>query len=370
MENQNNNSGLKSLVIVLSVLFALSLVYIYKLTTDVNSTEAKLTTTLSEKDQVMKDLKDLKTTYDAAIAENTSMSDELIAERDKVVALMEKLKNSNGDVSKYKKQYLVLESKMKGLVAENEILKKDNTVLKVQRDSTIVVLDESKKSNKELAGQNENLTKTVEKGSKLAIVNLKSSAFIVRSSGKEILTDKASRADILKVSFTIAENAIAKTLDEDIAKFRTERDILLNSMVDSNMITADTRKALQTQGLSADDTTQGKDKASAVAFSKKQEAAARSASGAIDVLGGYYQFNLDNLSQASGKTADEIVKLSDEMGLNLYDATLTAVDGLEALGMAIPKTIDELKCSNLNLIFNNVIIKNQIEYDANTSKFS
>jgi hypothetical protein len=211
MENQNNNSGLKSLVIVLSVLFALSLVYIYKLTTDVNSTEAKLTTTLSEKDQVMKDLKDLKTTYDAAIAENTSMSDELIAERDKVVALMEKLKNSNGDVSKYKKQYLVLESKMKGLVAENEILKKDNTVLKVQRDSTIVVLDESKKSNKELAGQNENLTKTVEKGSKLAIVNLKSSAFIVRSSGKEIATDKASRVDVLKVSFTIAENSIAKS---------------------------------------------------------------------------------------------------------------------------------------------------------------
>ena len=124
MENQNNNSGLKSLVIVLSVLFALSLIYIYKLTTDVNSTETKLTTTLSEKDQVMKDLKDLKTTYDAAIAENTSMSDELIAERDKVVALMEKLKNSDGDVTKFKKQYLVLESKMKGLVAENETLKK------------------------------------------------------------------------------------------------------------------------------------------------------------------------------------------------------------------------------------------------------
>jgi len=213
MENQNNNSSLKSLIILLSVLFALSLVYIYKLTTDVNSTEAKLTTTLSEKDQVMKDLKDLKATYDAAIAENTSISDELIAERDKVVALMANLKKSNGDVSVFKKQYLALESKMKGLVAENETLKKDNTVLKVQRDSTIVVLDESKKSNKELAGQNDNLTKTVEKGSKLSLVNLKTNAFIVRSSGKEIATDKASRADILKVSFTIAENAIAKSGD-------------------------------------------------------------------------------------------------------------------------------------------------------------
>ena len=153
MENQNNNSSLKTLIIVLSVLFALSLVYIYKLTTDVNSTEQKLTTTLSEKEQVMKDLNDLKTTYDAAIAENTSMSDELIAERDKVVALMEKIKYSNGDVAKYRKQYLALESKMKGLVAENETLKKDNTVLKVQRDSTIVVLDESKKTNKELNGK-------------------------------------------------------------------------------------------------------------------------------------------------------------------------------------------------------------------------
>lgn len=211
MENQNNNSSLKMLIIVLSVLFALSLVYIYKLTTDVNSTEQKLTTTLSEKEQVMKDLNDLKTTYDAAIAENTSMSDELIAERDKVVALMEKLKYSNGDVAKYKKQYLGLESKMKSLIAENETLKKDNTVLKVQRDSTIVVLDESKKTNKVLTGQNEDLSKTVEKGSKLAIVNLKTAAYIVRSSGKEIPTDKASRADVLKVSFTIAENSIAKS---------------------------------------------------------------------------------------------------------------------------------------------------------------
>jgi uncharacterized protein (DUF3084 family) len=213
MENQNNNSSLKTLIIVLSVLFALSLVYIYKLTTDVNTTEQKLTTTLSEKEQVMKDLNDLKTTYDAAIAENTSMSDELIAERDKVVALIEKLKYSNGDVAKFKKQFLALESKMKTLFAENETLKKDNTVLKVQRDSTIVVLDESKKTNKELTGQNEDLTKTVEKGSKLAIVNLKTAAYILRSSGKEIPTDKASRADVLKVSFTIAENAIAKSGD-------------------------------------------------------------------------------------------------------------------------------------------------------------
>jgi hypothetical protein len=217
MENQKSNSSLKAIIIALSVLLAISLVYIYKITSDANATQTKLTTTITEKESVMKDLQALKSTYDAAIAENTTMSDELIAERDKVVTLMANLQKSKGDVAsmaKYKKQFLELESKMKGLVAENETLKKDNSVLTVQRDSTIVVLGESKKFNEVLVGQNEDLAKTVEKGSKLSILNLKTAAFKVRSSGKEIATDKASRADVLKISFTIAENSIAKSGDK------------------------------------------------------------------------------------------------------------------------------------------------------------
>lgn len=217
MENQKSNSSLKAIIIALSVLLAISLVYIYKVTTEATATQNKLDTTVTEKESVMKDLQALKSTYDAAIAENTSMSDELIVERDKVVALMDNLQKSKGDVaslSKFKKKFLELESKMKGLVAENETLKKDNTILTVQRDSTIVVLGESKKFNEVLVGQNDDLTKTVEKGSKLSILNLKTAAFKVRSSGKEIATDKASRADVLKISFTIAENSIAKSGDK------------------------------------------------------------------------------------------------------------------------------------------------------------
>jgi hypothetical protein len=132
-------------------------------------------------------------------------------------------------------------------------------------------------------------------------------------------------------------------LTDGIKDFRDQRDVLLNSMVDSGLMTADTRKALQTQGLSADAPTKGQDdQASAKSFSKAQDRAADSATKVAGVLGGYFKYNLDNLSQASGKTEEEILKLSDSMGLNLYDATLTAVDGLEKLGLAIPKTIDEL----------------------------
>jgi hypothetical protein len=130
---------------------------------------------------------------------------------------MSDLKRSKGDanaMSKYKSQFLALQTKMNDLLAENENLKKQNTTLTVQRDSTVVVLGESKKYNEVLVGQNEELAKTVEKGSKVAVLNLKTAAYIVRSSGKQIETAKAGRADILKISFTIAENAIAKSGDK------------------------------------------------------------------------------------------------------------------------------------------------------------
>ncbi|TRX40868.1 hypothetical protein [Flavobacterium restrictum] len=217
MENQQNNSSLKAIIAVLAVLLVGSLVYIFKMSSDAEVVQTELKTTVSEKDSVMKDLQTLKATYDAAIAENTTMSDELIQERDKIVTLMDDLNKSKGDaasMAKYKTQFFALQSNMKVLMAENDGLKKQNTVLTTQRDSTVMVLGESKKFNEVLVGQNDELSKTVEKGSKLTILNTKTSAYKLKGSGKQIETDKASRADILKISFTIAENQIAKSGDK------------------------------------------------------------------------------------------------------------------------------------------------------------
>ena len=215
MENQKNNSSLKAVIAVLAILLVGSLVYIFKMSSEVESVHAEVVKVGSEKESVMKDLQDLKATYDAAIAENTSMSEELIQERDKVVNLMEELKKANGDMSKYKSQVHNMQAHMNELMKENESLKKENVSLTNQRDSTVVVLGQSQKFNEVLVGQNDELSKTVEKGSKLSILNLQTAAYKLRSSGKEIATEKASRADILKISFTIAENHIAKSGDKD-----------------------------------------------------------------------------------------------------------------------------------------------------------
>mgnify|MGYP000274045660 FL=1 len=217
MQNQDNHSKLKAIIAVLAILLIGSLIYIFKLTSDAKTLQTTVTTVKSEKESVLKDLADLKTNYDAAIAENTTMSDELIAERDKVVKLMADLKASKGDnasLQKYKTQYKAMEQKMQNLMQEVAVLKKQNQTLTTNLDSTTVVLEDNKKYNQVLVGQNEQLAKTVELGSKLSITNLKTASYKVRSSGKQIATDKASRTDMLKVNFTIAENKIAKSGDK------------------------------------------------------------------------------------------------------------------------------------------------------------
>lgn len=211
MENQNSNSKLKAIVVILAILLAGSLAYMYKMSSDAKTSQMVL---IKEKDDVMKDLVALKATYDTAIAENTSMSDELIAEREKVVKLMGDLQKSKGDVAslaKYRDQYRTLDNKMKGLMQEIVVLKKQNADLIQERDNTVMALGDAKKFNDTLVVQNENLAKTVEKGSSLTVMNLRTEAIKERNSGKQIVTDRASRVDKLKVCFTIAENKIAKS---------------------------------------------------------------------------------------------------------------------------------------------------------------
>jgi hypothetical protein len=217
MENSKSNTSLKIMVLVLLMLLLGSVFYIFKLKNEATSLTTEVSSVKTEKENVMKDLQNLKDTYDAAIAENTSMSDELIAERQKVVGLMAQLEKSKGDassLSKYKQQFIGLQTKMKDLLQQVDVLKKENQVLTTNLDSTKVVLSDSKNYNQVLVGQNEELSKTVEKGSKLSLLNLKTATFKLRSSGKQIETDKASRVDMLKISFTIAENSIAKSGDK------------------------------------------------------------------------------------------------------------------------------------------------------------
>lgn len=213
MENnssESKNSGLKAAIVVLALLLLGSGGYIYKLTSDNKETVAGLTT---EKTALADELKAKIAEYDIMISDNTALKEELQAEQLKMVELLEEVEKSKGDaaaMAKYKSSYLKLKGEMDNLVSENKLLKAQNVTLTSSLDSTNVVLDDAKRFNDTLLTQNESLTRTVEKAAKLAVLNLKVLAVKERSSGKQIETTKARKADKLKVSFLIAENQIAK----------------------------------------------------------------------------------------------------------------------------------------------------------------
>lgn len=215
---KKTNKNLKAVIVVLSLLFLGAIGYIFKLSNDVKKTNIELTQTLSEKDSIIADLEALKVTYDQAIAENTELSDELKEERAKVVKLIEEVKQAKATSSalgNYKKRYQELEGKFNALIRENEELKLANEGLTQVIDSTSTILVEEREYSQKLLGQNEDLSKIVDEASKLSIQNLKTSAYKVKNSGREVETDKARRADILKIQFTIAENKIAKQGDRN-----------------------------------------------------------------------------------------------------------------------------------------------------------
>lgn len=210
-EKKSNNSGLKAAVVILALLLLGSVGYIIKMSADNKKEVTELTT---EKDKFAEELKASIEELKASKSENAELDAErlkLIKENEELLAKVEKAQGDAASMARYKNEYFRLKKEQENLVAEIKLLKEQNVILTSSLDSTNVVLDSERKFKDTLLVQNDNLAKTVEKGSRLSVLNLNVQAVKERSSGKQIDTDKASRADKLKISFIIAENQIAKS---------------------------------------------------------------------------------------------------------------------------------------------------------------
>lgn len=214
MENSQNNSKLKAIILILSLLLLGSLAYMFKMSSDskseIQESETKYETILSEKDSVLKDLEEMKAKYSEEIATNTSLKGDLEAEMAKVEALIARVKKGES-IAHYKNDYLKLKREMDSLLAENLSLKEALEEVNSNLTNTKDTLSQTREYNEKLVNQNDDLYKKYEKGQRLVITNLKTVAVKERNSGKQIETEKANRVDKLKISFTIAENELAQS---------------------------------------------------------------------------------------------------------------------------------------------------------------
>ena len=217
MENANNkNTGLKVAIGILLVLFIGTGVYTSKLYNDKKETEATL---IKEKEQVMADLETMSKQYDVVIGENEAANRDLVEARGRIQGLIDSLKISQNSVASlwsYKKKFLALREEMDELLTENEKLKIENSSLATSLDSTKIQLAERTMFTDSLLVQNTELSTVVENASMLQTVGLNGFGVIVRSSGKLVPTERASRSDKIQVCFTVAKNVVIGSGDKEL----------------------------------------------------------------------------------------------------------------------------------------------------------
>lgn len=112
------------------------------------------------------------------------------------------IKNYQNKVVVLNTQVSTLDSAKQKLKEENEKVTKEIITLK----DKVTDLDHKIESEKTISKKKDEL---IQYASKLALSNFSLKSFKVRSNGKELETDKASRIDRIKVSFDVNENLLA-----------------------------------------------------------------------------------------------------------------------------------------------------------------
>ncbi|MFO7674138.1 MAG: hypothetical protein R6V74_10565 [Lutibacter sp.] len=217
MMEENKKSNTNLIIIALAVLLLGALAYTFY----TSSEHKKLTDEIEvEKLEIEQNLDSMIVRYEDAIAEKTSMSGELIIERDRIIALRDSIKDlkvvNYSMLRRYKGEISKLEESNKKLFLLNESLTSSNQLLTSNLDSAKVVITRQIAKNDTLTTQNLTLAQKVAIGSELKISTAKVLAMKERSSGKLVETTRANNTDALRINLTIIKNDIAEKGDRQV----------------------------------------------------------------------------------------------------------------------------------------------------------
>ena len=160
----------------------------------------------------------------------------------------------------------------------------------------------------------------------------------------------STRADYINRSFNQVIN-MAKAFGDAGGKANTDelRGGMIDQLVSSGVITEK----------------QGKDaKKHSTAFTRELEKQAAAYVKIGKIMKDSYDPKIKRMAELTGKSAAEIEKMADAMGINLLDPTLKSIDALKQLGFFITKTAQTLKTELSNAMIDAVsaldeFVKNQ-----------
>lgn len=167
-----------------------------------------------ERENVKADLLSLQDQYATLQTSDKALQEELDGKRAEIAKLIEEAEKHKNDayvISKLKKETETLRKIMKHYVVQLDSLNTLNKSILAEKDKVNEDLNMEKGKTEQLSKDKDALQSTVKLGSVLEAENPKAAGVKFKSGGtKEVLTNKASRVERIKVSFTLGENKIAK----------------------------------------------------------------------------------------------------------------------------------------------------------------
>ena len=214
MTTQSSNNNRAKILIGLLVVLLVSLAgYTYTLIQQNKETVLFLE---ADKAEVQKELEALVVSYNEILQDNKLKDKDLIAARDRIIVLLDSVKDYKANLSiitRYKAQVRGLKNERAQLFKRADSLLVVTQRLAIEKDSTTAVLIKTIKVVDSVTTANTQLFNSLEKGALIGITNLDATAIIVRKGGKIKQTKRASRADKIRVCYTIAPNTLAQAGD-------------------------------------------------------------------------------------------------------------------------------------------------------------
>jgi len=170
-------------------------------------------------DSVTSDLINLQVQYASLKTSDQKVQAELNSKKDTITMLLqeaEKYKNDPYIIAKLKKETETLRRIMQNYVVTIDSLNTLNKKLTTERNVAVESLAVEKNKTVKLNQEKGQLQNMIQTGSILAATSIKVEGVHYRFGKKEITTEKAKKAEKIKVSFTITANRIAKSGNKNI----------------------------------------------------------------------------------------------------------------------------------------------------------
>jgi len=209
MNNQNNQSTSKVLVLLTIILTITALILIYaiiKQTSNLKISQEEKALIQEEKLELENKLKKLILEYDSLKTNNDSINNLLEKEQEKIKKLLALRASDAEKIRIYKKELETLRQVMRSYIIQIDSLNTRNKILTEENIKVKKILENLEKDHENLKKEKEELSEKVNLASVLSARNITVEG--INKNGK--IKTRISKIEIIKVCFTIRENAIAK----------------------------------------------------------------------------------------------------------------------------------------------------------------